>query len=85
MELKSCYEHLEPLLSDGSGGAIIREIQHLVAGMVTEYEQEVRRVVVRHCGRPNLDIPEQQLWFLLEHGFKVTNIAAALPEQYREE
>ena len=46
--------------------------------MVNGYEQEHIRTVVqppRPVGRPAVDIPENQLRFLVEHNFKTTDIA----------
>ena len=76
--LQAVVVMIEPLLSVVSGTALIltHQVQQLLAVMTAEHELETRRVNEQHRGRPSLDIPEQQLQFLLEHGFRVVNIAA---------
>ena len=64
---------LEPLLSN-KGKAITRQI---VTSLEAIYEADIRRLVAgRHRGRPNLDIHENQLGFLIANSFRVTDIAA---------
>ena len=74
---------IEPLIAaaaPGDGIAIITQFQIILTGMITSYEQEyIRETVVsnpaRPVGRPAIDIPEKQLRFLVEHGFKTTDMA----------
>ena len=67
--------------------AIVSEFQILLTRMINSYEQEGIRervldvvvAVFRHpakpAGRPALDIPGEQLRFLVENGFKITDMA----------
>lgn len=66
---------LEPLLPEENGSAITREIQHIIAQMVAEYEDSFYATVIRGRGRPALDIHEYQLRFLLENFFTMKDIA----------
>ena len=66
---------LESLLPSEDGATITREIQQLLVHMITDYEQELLYMIVQGRGRLALDIREEQLRFLLEHSFKVKDIA----------
>lgn len=66
---------LEPLLPEENGSAITREIQHIIAQMVAEYEDSFYATVIRGRGCPALDIHEYQLRFLLENFFTMKDIA----------
>ena len=66
---------LESLLPSEDGATITREIQQLLVHLITDYEQELLYMIVQGRGRPALDIREEQLRFLLEHSFKVKDIA----------
>ncbi len=65
---------VEPLLPEEHRAEITRVIQHLLLEMTSQYELQL------HCtrgsrGRPLIGIPEDQLRFLLESDFKITDIA----------
>ena len=66
--------------------AIVREFQILLTRMINSYEQKgIREHVLdvvfavfhtaKPAGRPAIDIPEEQLRFLVENGFKITDMA----------
>ena len=65
---------LETFHSEAS--AVTESVQRLLADMTSQYESEVLQSYVRGRGRPALEVHEDQLTFLLEHNFKVTDIAA---------
>ena len=74
----------EPLVTaaaPGEGIAIINHFQGILTGMIKVYEQEYIReaVVFRRSttpvGRPAINIPEKQLRFLVELGFKTNDLA----------
>ena len=70
----------------GQNTAIVSEFQILLTRMVNSYEQEgIREHVLdvvaavfhpaKPAGRPAIDIPGEQLRFLVENGFKITDMA----------
>ena len=54
---------------------VTRVVQQLIVQLNTDYEMAVITSVVRDRGRPPLDICEDQVRFLVENGFKETEIA----------
>lgn len=66
---------LEPLLPPEDGPMITGSIQHIITEMIALCESEYQDKGVS-CGRPSLDIREEQLTFLLENSFKIKDIAA---------
>ena len=81
-ELLRMVVSIEPIVatvaSPEDGIALINQFQIVLTSMVNGYEQEHIRTVVqppRPVGRPAVDIPENQLRFLVEHNFKTTDIA----------
>ena len=66
---------LQPLLPEEHRTTVVREIQHLIAEMLNEYEHNFNCTMIRGRGRPALEIPEHQLRFLLENSFKIRDIA----------
>ena len=66
---------LEPLLPEEHRADVTREIQHLLSEMLSQYEHDFHCTMIRGRGRPPLEIPEDQLRFLLENDFKIRDIA----------
>lgn len=63
-------------LGNRSGEALTDEIRRMVVELIADYEDELRVASWRCRGRPQVDIEEQQLRFLLEHHFKIKDMAA---------
>lgn len=72
---------IEPLVATAApedGVALINQFQIVLTSMINGYEQEHIRTIVqpfRPVGRPAVDIPENQLRFLVDHNFRITDIA----------
>ena len=75
---------IEPFVATAApedGVALINQFQIILTSMMNSYEQEHIPTTIaqfqpaRPVGRPAVDIPENQLRFLVEHNFRTTDIA----------
>ena len=76
--LEACVQ-LELLIPNRQDSIpVTRTVQQLLVQLNADYEMEVITSGVRGRGRPPLDISKDQVRFLVENGFKETEIAALI-------